>query len=266
MLELLRTVFTDPITLGVIGFFGLLAALESLAPRRALPEVPRWRLKGALFLLLSIAISATVPRAWDAWLAEHRLIDARALGDVGGAILGFVAFELALYGWHRALHRSDFLWRWFHQMHHSAERVDVFGAYYFHPFDVVAFAFLSSVSLVGVLGVTANAALFASLAITVCGLFQHANLRTPRWIGFLVQRPESHAVHHERGLHAGNYSDLALWDLVFGTFRNPASHDAAAGFYDGASREVGAMLVGRDVTKPAPRAENGGVAVPGAAS
>jgi sterol desaturase/sphingolipid hydroxylase (fatty acid hydroxylase superfamily) len=52
-------------------------------------------------------------------------------------------------------------------------------------------------------------------------MFQHANLRTPRWLGYIIQRPESHGIHHERGLHAFNYADLPLWDMVFGTFRNP---------------------------------------------
>ena len=38
-----------------------------------------------------------------------------------------------------------------------------------------------------------------------------ANVRTPQWLGYLVQRPESHSVHHQRGVHAYNYSDLPLF-------------------------------------------------------
>jgi hypothetical protein len=38
---------------------------------------------------------------------------------------------------------------------------------------------------------------------------------------------------------------------VFGTFRNPAQWKGDAGFYDGASARLGAMLLGRDVAKPA---------------
>jgi sterol desaturase/sphingolipid hydroxylase (fatty acid hydroxylase superfamily) len=57
-------------------------------------------------------------------------------------------------------------------------------------------------------------------------------------------------VHHERGVHAFNYSDLPLWDMVFGTFRNPETWDGEAGFYGGASSRIGEMLIGRDVSEP----------------
>jgi len=265
VIEHLVAVFTHPLNLAALGAFVALALLEQLRPARALPAVPGWRRKGTLFLLLGIAISSTTPLLWDQWLSEHRLIDARGLGDVGGALVGFLVYELCVYGWHRAMHRSPLLWRTFHQLHHSAERIDVFGAFYFHPLDVAGFAFLTSLSLVGILGLTANAAIAAALALTFCNFFQHANLRTPRWLGYVIQRPESHAVHHSRGLHAYNYSDLPLWDLLFGTWRNPARCDAPAGFHDGASHRLLDMLLGRDVSTPRPaagRAPTGALAVP----
>lgn len=246
----LQSVFTHPVNVTALALFTALAVLERVRPARALPPVRGWRGKGVCFLLLSIAISSTVPLLWDAWLGEHRLVDARALGDAGGALAGFVAYEGVVYAWHRSLHRIGFLWRGFHQLHHSAERIDVFGSFYFHPLDVVGFAFATSLALVGILGLTATAATGASLMLTFCNLFQHSNVRTPRWLGYVIQRPESHGVHHQRGVHAYNYSDLPLWDLLFGTFRNPARCDAPAGFYDGASRRVLDLLVARDVSAP----------------
>ena len=83
-------------------------------------------------------------------------------------------------------------------------------------------------------------------------MFQHANIKTPRWLGYIVQRPESHCVHHERGVHRFNYSDLPLWDMVFGTFRNPAEWQGEAGFYKGASSRVLEMLAFQDVSTPKP--------------
>jgi hypothetical protein len=42
-----------------------------------------------------------------------------------------------------------------------------------------------------------------------------------------------------------------LWDVVFGTFRNPTTFiNQPLGFWDGASRKMGAMLIGRDVGEP----------------
>lgn len=59
-------------------------------------------------------------------------------------------------------------------------------------------------------------------------------------------------MHHERGVHAHNYADLPIVDLLFGTHQNPPSQSAAVGFYDGAVRRVGRMLLCLDNTKPEP--------------
>jgi sterol desaturase/sphingolipid hydroxylase (fatty acid hydroxylase superfamily) len=78
-------------------------------------------------------------------------------------------------------------------------------------------------------------------------VIQHMNIRTPQWLGYLVQRPESHSVHHGRGIHHYNYSDLPLFDIVFGTFRNPKEFVTVSGFYDGASAKVPQILVFKDI-------------------
>lgn len=243
------------IPLGIILTFSAFALLETIRPGRAFPEVPRWRLKGAFFLVFGFALTSVVPPLWEPYLAQFRLIDATGLGTWWGALFAFLVLELGMYAWHRTMHGSSFLFRTLHQMHHSAERIDVWGALYFHPFDLIGFSFVYSVALIVVAGVTAEAALIANLTATFCSLFQHSNIRTPRWLGYIVQRPESHSLHHQRGVHGYNYSDLPLWDLVFGTFRNPERWDAQAGYYDGASARIPAMLIGLDVSKePAPAA------------
>jgi sterol desaturase/sphingolipid hydroxylase (fatty acid hydroxylase superfamily) len=226
--------------------YAALIALDFVRPARAFPRVPGWRLKGIVFFVLSVGLSLVAPLLWDDWLGAHRLIDATGLGTIGGALVGFLAVQLASYWWHRALHAFPFLFR-FHQMHHSAERVDIFGAFLFHPVDVLGFTFMTGFALVMVVGVNAEAALLASSATTLIAFAQHANVRTPRWLGYIVQRPENHALHHQRGLHAYNYGDIALFDILFGTFRNPATWEGEAGFHNGASTRIGAMLLGRDV-------------------
>jgi sterol desaturase/sphingolipid hydroxylase (fatty acid hydroxylase superfamily) len=92
------------------------------------------------------------------------------------------------------------------------------------------------------LGLAPEAGAIAGAFLAFNAAFQHANIRTPRWLGTLVQRPESHAVHHGRGIHRWNYADLPLWDMVFGTFRNPQTAPSEAGFYDGASARLGTLL------------------------
>jgi sterol desaturase/sphingolipid hydroxylase (fatty acid hydroxylase superfamily) len=92
-------------------------------------------------------------------------------------------------------------------------------------------------------------------------LFQHWNVRTPRWLGYIIQRPESHGLHHELGVHARNYSDFPLGDLLMGTFANPSSFDGEVGFAGAALRRVGAMLLFQDVNPPKRRQQSGGRAL-----
>jgi len=230
-----------------LGLFIGFALLELVARGRSFSAVPRWKLKGAGFALLYFALATYAPLFWDGWLGEHRLLAADSLPLFAQIAGGFLLLELGIYAWHRTMHNVPLLWRWFHQMHHSAERVDIWGALYFHPFDTLAFTFVGSLALVLGFGVSAEAAVPINLLATFFGLFQHANIRTPRWLGYVIQRPESHSCHHERGIHARNYSDLPLWDMIFGTFHNPSEFDGQVGFYEGGSRRIGPMLLGRQI-------------------
>lgn len=198
--------------------------------------------KGILFFVLYFFIAGYSPFLWDGWLSEHTLYDASGLPFWVATIAGFFLVELGIYFWHRTMHNAPFLWRTFHQMHHSAERVDIFGAYYFHPLDMLGFTLVSSLVLVGLFGIAAGPASVVVIATTFCALFQHSNLKTPKWIGYFIMRPEQHSVHHERGAHRYNYGDIPHWDALFGTYRNPAIWEEEAGFYDGASSKVLPML------------------------
>lgn len=95
----------------------------------------------------------------------------------------------------------------FHQLHHSAERLDTFGAFWFSPLDMIGWTVLSSLSLT-LLGLAPEAVVLFVYFTMLLSVFQHANIRTPHWLGYLVQRPESHSRHHARGVHTGNFGDL----------------------------------------------------------
>jgi sterol desaturase/sphingolipid hydroxylase (fatty acid hydroxylase superfamily) len=236
--------------LAIPGLFVTFIALERLWPARPMPKVSLWKMKGVLFFITTVMLSIFLSIVFLEALGAHPLLDLGWTGTVGGAVIAVLGINLVGYGWHRLMHNTPFLWRWFHQMHHSAERMDIYGAYYFHPLDVVGFAAVQTLVPFVLLGVSAEAGLIAGIVGTFTGLFQHANIKTPRWLGYIVQRPESHSVHHGRGIHAHNYSDLPVWDMLFGTFRNPEGFEAEAGYWDGASKKIGSMLVGRDVATP----------------
>jgi len=232
----------------VVGTLLLLASVEAVSPARTYPPVRGWRWKCLAFVPMIVTIAVAVPSGVDAILNGRALLGGKSLGVVGGAFVGIVASEFLVYWAHRLHHRVLWLWRWIHQLHHSAERVDVYGAAYFHPFEVLEGAVVGAMFFSGVLGLHPSAAAIGTLWQAFNGVFQHGNIRTPRWLGYFIQRPEQHALHHQRDVHGYNYANFPLWDIIFGTFRNPRAWSGHAGFFPGSSRPTWAMLTGVDIS------------------
>lgn len=242
----------DPISLATFGIYAALMLWEALAPARALPRVKGWRLLGLSSFAVYFLLSSYVPYVWAEHFARWQFFDLSALGTLGGALAGFMVYQILAYAWHRSMHRSTLLWRGFHQMHHSAERLDTFSAFWFSPADMIGWTMVTSIALTLVVGLTPEATTVVMLAQTLFAIFQHSNVRTPQWLGYIVQRPENHARHHERGIHHGNFADFSLIDMLFGTFHNPVGFPSATGFYDGASVRVPQMLACRDISSSVP--------------
>jgi sterol desaturase/sphingolipid hydroxylase (fatty acid hydroxylase superfamily) len=220
---------------------------EARNPGRRWPEVRGWWGRALLFNGLQ---AATV---WGFGLLWHRFVDltpghelVTTLGTIGAAVVGYVVQTFIYYWWHRFRHEVPFLWRWLHQLHHSPQRLEVITSFYKHPLELLANAALSASVMYLVLGLTPDAAAGAALLGGLGELFYHWNVKTPRWVGYLVQRPEAHCVHHQEGRHSSNYGDLAIWDILFGTFENPETFDERCGFGDD-EHAVGSMLAGVDV-------------------
>lgn len=244
-------ILLDPISLTALAMYAGLILWEWLAPGRMLPAVRDWRLKGLTAFTVYFFLSSYLPIVWDQHLARYQLFDLTGLGTIGSAVIGLLVYELGSYWWHRSMHASSLLWRSIHQMHHSAERMDTFGAFWFSPLDMIGWTAVGSVCLVLVVGVTPQAATILLLSIAFLAIFQHANIRTPRWLGYLIQRPESHTIHHGKGIHHYNYADLPVFDMLFGTFRNPQDFEVETGFYPGASSQIVDMLLFRDLNRTA---------------
>ena len=242
-------------TLEIAEWVGLLIIpaflLLDLITRHKRYKAPRFaRLRGLLVTVGIFFFTMYVGIGYGEVLGEATVFDGGRLGVVGGALVGVIVYEFVHYWYHRAVHRFNFLWRSAHQMHHSTESLDAYGAYFLHPLDAFLFTSWPILVFYPLLGLDPAAAAIAAAFLTFNAMFQHANIKTPRWLGYIIQRPESHSVHHQRGLHRYNYADLPLWDMVFGTFRNPAEFAEECGFHDGASTRIPAMLVGVDVSEP----------------
>jgi sterol desaturase/sphingolipid hydroxylase (fatty acid hydroxylase superfamily) len=235
------------VVVSVLALTVAMFAVERSRPGRSLPAVRWWWTRAIALNLAQVGIVFLAGATWDRWMVRVRPWSADGLGPIGGALVGYVVITFVYYWWHRARHAIPFLWRWFHQVHHSPARIELITSFYKHPLELLANGILSSAIVYWLIGLDVPAATIAVTLTGVAELFYHWNVRTPHWVGFLVQRPESHLIHHERGLHAFNYSDLPIWDMMFGTFRNPTSWDSECGFADSREIRLRDMLAGRDV-------------------
>ncbi len=243
-------ILLDPISLAVIGMYLLLFAWERFFPRnKNMPRIKHATTRGLIAFGVFFYLSSYLPLLTDEFLASYQLLDLGAVPLLGQIGIGLFVYQLALYFWHRSMHRSDRLWKVFHQMHHSAEKLDIPSAFYFSPMDMIGFTLLGSLVFALGIGVEPMAATVVILTLNFLSLFQHANIKTPRWLGYFIQRPEQHAIHHARGIHGYNYSDFPVYDLIFGTFRNPDDYQGQYGFYDGGSARMLDMMRFKDVDK-----------------
>ncbi len=245
----------DPVTLIILGIYAALMLWEALFPARSLPHVRGWKVRGLLAFVVFFFMSSYLPILMDPYVSPLRIFDLSGLGALAGGLLGVVLYDFGMYLWHFALHRNNFLWRTFHQMHHSAERLDTFGAFYFSPLDMLGWIMLSTLCFSIIAGFSPQAITVILLVTNFQSIFQHANIKTPTWLGYIIQRPESHTFHHAKGIHKFNYSDLPVFDMIFGTFRNPKTFEHETGFYHGASERIVDMLMARDVSEPKEKTE-----------
>ena len=118
--------------------------------------------------------------------------------------------------------------------------------------EILLNSLISSALVYTLLGCSLTAAAIYTGLTAVAEYFYHWNVRTPRWLGYWIQRPESHRVHHKYRHHTQNYSDLPIWDRLFGTFHNPEKSPARCGFDPAREQRVVEMLAFRDVHRKTP--------------
>jgi sterol desaturase/sphingolipid hydroxylase (fatty acid hydroxylase superfamily) len=233
-----------------IGF--VLVLVERVVPDRVLPMVSGWWHRVVLLNAAQLGVVVLAGYTWDRWLSRASLL-AIAEFEMAAPLQGLVGYLVAsfvYYWWHRARHEVNFLWLTCHQLHHSPQRIETLTSFYKHPVELIANSLLSALISYGLLGLTAAGAGWVTFYSAMAEYFYHLNVRTPRWVGFFVQRPEMHRIHHARGVHFGNFGDLPIWDMLFGTYRNPEKFDGPCGFEPEREGRLAAMLAFRNVNRP----------------
>ena len=240
----------------ILGLGLMMLLVEKYLPGRNFPKRPYWLARASVFNLLQAGTVLLASIAWNPILLGFNIVDLSHLPLLSASIIGYLTITFVFYWWHRARHESAFLWRFLHQIHHSPARLEVLTSFYKHPLEILTNSVLSSFLLMSLLGLSPEAISISILLTGIAELFYHWNIKTPYWLGFIIQRPESHCVHHKRGYHTNNYSDLPLWDMLFGTFENPRTQVSDCGFTEKRELNLIDLLFPKNNIKPVRELEN----------
>jgi len=236
-----------------VATFLFFLVTERIFPRRTYPPIRWWTAIGVVGFVVTAVIATLMPALVPPSLSQYHLFNLSGLGLVAGVLIGYPLTALGSALVHRSFHEFHPLWLMGHQLHHSPRRLDIPGSVFFHPVDIAVQTVPATIVSVFVLGLNPVTGAVIGYVSVFYGMFQHWNVRTPRWLGYIIQRPESHGLHHELGVHGRNYSDFPLWDMLMGTFHNPETFDGDVGFAGDAPRRMGAMLAFKDVNAVDPR-------------
>jgi sterol desaturase/sphingolipid hydroxylase (fatty acid hydroxylase superfamily) len=239
----------------MVTFTWAVAVGALLAERRwpavRLPAVTGWTWRAGAFVLVEVlTVGFTLLLCGMGLLAWAGAVPIFSLSEYPVAAqvaVNYLISTMVFYWWHRVRHDNHFLWLLTHQFHHSASRIETITAFYKHPLEVALDTALNFALSFLLLGVSVEAFIGHIAVVASMQLFVHMNFSTPRWLGCFIQRPEMHRIHHARDAHRDNYSDLPLWDMLFGTYCNPAIVSEPCGFTPTREARVRAMLACKDV-------------------
>ena len=222
--------------------------IERFWPAMDLPKVRAWWGRVALVNLIQLGIILLAGIAWDRWFTRISLFRLQDhMGDVASALIAYFVSTFVYYWWHRYRHESRFFWRLCHQLHHSPRRIEILTSFYKHPVEISINSRLSAAIVYLVFGCSVTAGAYYTFLTAVAEYFYHWNIRTPVWVGRIIQRPESHRVHHQHKHHTQNFADLPMWDMLFRTYHNPERFESTCGYEDWREDRFEDILAFRDV-------------------
>jgi len=222
--------------------------LERLAPGWPLPAVRTWPVRVLAINAVQLGVVLLAGISWEIWLSSWSVFGlSEHLGPWAGGALAYFIATFVFYWWHRWRHEVDFLWRAFHQIHHSPQRLEVITSFYKHPGEMIVNSIIGSGLVYTLLGLDLKTGAVYTLLTAVGEFVYHTNIKTPRWLGYVFQRPEMHRIHHQYDRHKNNYGDIVWWDMLFGTWENPKDWVHTCGFDDEKEQMLLPMLAYRDV-------------------
>lgn len=222
---------------------------ERIKPGRLLPNSKGWYTRSLFINFIQLGITLITGKIWFEWFGEKSFFNISNLDmPIIEGFIGWFIGTFVFYWWHRIRHKSGF-WNIFHQIHHSASRIEILTSFYKHPLEIFVNTFIIALVLFPILGVSLLASFWFNLFAATGEYFYHANVKTPKWLRYFIQTPELHSIHHQYNVHHYNYSDLPLWDRIFGTYKDATEFTNRCGFPDGSEQKLSEMLIFKDAYK-----------------
>lgn len=234
-------------TIILVSITVLFLILERAFPGRLLPNSAGWYIRSISINLIQLGITLLTGKLWLIWFGKTSLLNMAVLNaPVIEGFLGWFIGTFVFYWWHRLRHKDGF-WLIFHQIHHSASRIEILTSFYKHPVEIFTNSFITAIILFPILGTSLLAGVWYNMFAATGEYFYHANIKTPKWLRYFIQTPELHSIHHEYDVHKYNYSDLPIWDRLFGTYKDTTTFTERCGFPEGAEQKFPEMLIFKDV-------------------
>ncbi len=191
-------------------------AFEWLYPRHRYPRDIHWNKIWVALCMFSSAWLSIVVYYWAQFDTANWL---SGYGFTMQCVVFYLIYSCGNYWLHRWKHSNRLFMKYIHGLHHAPENMETRLAFFRHPVEIlvntVYFVLLGKFAIGAPIEVA-----FCALVIEGClESFHHSNIRLSKecnWMGYMVQLPEMHCIHHEKGRHRNNYSPL-LWDSIFGT-------------------------------------------------
>ena len=220
---------------------------ERIWPGRQLPHSAGWYFRSISINFIQLGITLLTGKLWVDVLSGETLFELSSVGlPVLQGFIGWFVGTFVFYWWHRLRHKDGF-WTVFHQIHHSASRIEVLTSFYKHPIEIFVNSFITAVVLFPILGCSLVGAFWYNFFAATGEYFYHANVRTPKWLRYFIQTPELHSIHHQLDVHKYNFSDIPIWDRLFGTYKDATDFTERCGFPKDNERKIWKMLIFKNV-------------------
>ena len=221
--------------------------LERIFPGRDLPNSKGWYKRAILINLCQLGLVGVAGATWNVWFRGYTILH---FGNweyplAEGLFYWFIG-TFIFYWWHRLRHYKNF-WVIFHQIHHSASRIEVLTSFYKHPLEIAINSMIIGFMIYTFFGGSPEAGAWYSFFAAGGEYFYHSNLRVPHFFGYFIQTPQLHSIHHQLDVHRYNFGDITWWDRLFGTFKDACEFAPRCGFHKNHEEKIIDMLKFKDV-------------------